>query len=348
MEISPFLWTILWNIVVAIWIIAVVFITKIIKNKLINYLEYITALTVWLLLGIIFLWFLPKLTTTGNLVWSELWIFILIGLFIFYLLELLLHWHHCKDLWHENSCHSHHTHEHKNWLLMFGGTVLHNAFHGIVLFSAFAVDTHFWIATTIAILLHSIPQNIVNYIMNHNNIKYSYFAAFGGILWALVTYPFADFLVANKFYILAIIAWGLLYTALADILPEFKWKWTTKKKAIYLIFIFIWIFSFIWFEKISHWSHNHDHWEVHEDLEDHEHEHEDEHNHEGKEAKEHECEEHGWTWNEWYSFDECLWVDKLVCEEIWWSFNECASACRNNPEAEMCTMQCVQVCEFDK
>ena len=251
-ELSPFLLTIIWNIVVAIWIIVVVSITKILKNKATKHLEYITALTVWLLLWIIFLWFIPKLTTSWNLVWEELWIFILIGLFFFYLLELFMHWHHCKDLWHENACHSHHTHEHKNGLLMFGWTVMHNAFHGIVLFSAFAVDINFWIATTMAVLLHSIPQNIVNYIMNHKNIKYAYFAAFGGILWALITYPFSEFLVANKYHILAIITGWLLYTALADIFPEFKWKWTTLKKISYFVFILIWISMFVWFEEISH------------------------------------------------------------------------------------------------
>lgn len=251
-NISPFLWTILWNIVVAIWIILVVLLTKILKNKATKYLEYITALTVWLLLWIIFLGFIPKLTTKENLVWEELGIFILIWLFFFYLLELFLHWHHCKDLNHKTVCYSNHSHEHKNGLLIFWWTIMHNSFHWIVLFSAFSININFWITTTIAVLLHSIPQNIVNYIMNHNNIKYAYIAWFGWILWALITYPFSDFLIANKFYILAIITWGLLYTALADIFPEFKWKWTISKKISYFIFIIIWILIFIGFEEISH------------------------------------------------------------------------------------------------
>jgi zinc transporter ZupT len=98
--------------------------------------------------------------------------------------------------------------------------------------------------------LHSIPQNIVNYIMNHNNIKYSYFAAFGWILWALITYPFSNFLTTHKYYILAIISWWLLYTALADIFPEFKEKWNQIKKISYFIFILIWIWIFLVFEKL--------------------------------------------------------------------------------------------------
>lgn len=252
MGLSPFILTIIWNIIIAFWIIWVVLLVRVIKNKLINYIEYITALTVWLLLWIIFLGFIPELTSEGNLIWKELGAFILVWLFLFYLLELFLHWHHCKDLWHVHSCNSNHEDEHKNNLLMFWWTMLHNVFHWIVLFSAFAIDLHFWIATTFAILLHSIPQNIVNYIMNHNNIKYSYFAAFWWILWALITYPFSNFLITNKFYILAIITWGLLYTALADIFPEFKGKWTMIKKISYFIFIAIWIGSFLLFESLFH------------------------------------------------------------------------------------------------
>lgn len=46
------------------------------------------------------------------------------------------------------------------------------------------------------------------------------------------------------------------------------------------------------------------------------------------------------------SYDECLGVDGSMCSSIGGTWNECASACRNNPEATICTMQCVQICEF--
>jgi zinc transporter ZupT len=75
-----------------------------------------------------------------------------------------------------------HTHEQQNKTLMFAGTILHNMFHGVVLFSAFSISIEFGIATTIAILLHSIPQNTANYIMNHNKELHVFLAASGGIL----------------------------------------------------------------------------------------------------------------------------------------------------------------------
>ena len=100
------------------------------------------------------------------------------GILLFYLFELFLHWHHCRDMEHDDTCEHHHNEDkHHNGMLMFGSTLLHNMFHGVILFSSFSVDVSFGVATTIAILLHSIPQNIVNYIMNKNNIHYTYFAA---------------------------------------------------------------------------------------------------------------------------------------------------------------------------
>jgi len=259
MNISPFLWTLLGNIIVAFWILATIFVVKIIKDKLNNYLEYITALTVWLLLWIIFLWFIPELTHLFEDNWLQLWIFILIWLGLFYIFELFIHWHHCKDLSHEKTCEHSHNNSHKNWVLMFGWTLLHNALHWVILFSAFSIDFHFWMATTIAILLHSIPQNIVNYIMNQNNIKYAYFAAFWWIFWALLTFPFADILIQNKANILAIISGGLLYIALADIFPEFKWKWTNSKKIVYLLFMVLWVLIFLWFNGIWEEGHENNH-----------------------------------------------------------------------------------------
>lgn len=53
------------------------------------------------------------------------------------------------------------------------------------------------------------------------------------------------------------------------------------------------------------------------------------------------------SWGNWLEeFKECEYTSKEWCDENWGNFNECASACRNDPEAEMCTMQCVPLCKF--
>ncbi|NQU99015.1 hypothetical protein HQ533_06145 [Candidatus Woesearchaeota archaeon] len=62
-------------------------------------------------------------------------------------------------------------------------------------------------------------------------------------------------------------------------------------------------------------------------------------------TKQENCEYLEGTWVE--GFNECEYISEDQCTTIGGTFNECASACRNDPDAEMCTMQCVIVCEFE-
>jgi uncharacterized membrane protein len=97
--------------------------------------------------------------------------------------------------------------------------------------------------------------------MNHNNLKVVLIWALSWVFWSLITYPFWDFLVENKLYVLATIVWGLLYTSLADIFPNFKSKWNFKNKFFYLIFVILGIFLFLGFNEIS--GHEDEHNEKH-------------------------------------------------------------------------------------
>ena len=172
-------------------------------------------------------------------------------------------------MWNDSSCGHTHSKEHESAFLMFTGTFIHNAFHGIVLFSAFSIDFHFWILTTLAIFIHSIPQNIANYLMNHKNLKFAYLAWFGWVCWALLTFPFIDFLLSHQFELLALIAGWIMYTALADIFPNIKDQWGIKEKVLYLLFIIIWVFFYIWSTQLVDHEHSHDdHAIQHEEHED--------------------------------------------------------------------------------
>jgi hypothetical protein len=46
-------------------------------------------------------------------------------------------------------------------------------------------------------------------------------------------------------------------------------------------------------------------------------------------------------------FNECEHVSQEICDGIGGEFFGCESACRNDPNAQFCTLQCVQVCKFN-
>ena len=59
------------------------------------------------------------------------------------------------------------------------------------------------------------------------------------------------------------------------------------------------------------------------------------------------CESAKGAWSEEYQ--ECENVNKEWCSSVQGNFDECATSCRHaSEETVMCTMQCVQVCSFDK
>ena len=45
-------------------------------------------------------------------------------------------------------------------------------------------------------------------------------------------------------------------------------------------------------------------------------------------------------------FNECEFISQEACDYLGGNFYECESACRNDPDAEMCIMMCVPVCKF--
>ena len=56
------------------------------------------------------------------------------------------------------------------------------------------------------------------------------------------------------------------------------------------------------------------------------------------------CEGAGGAWLSEYN--ECEYAGREWCDEKGGEWNECESACRHDPEAEICTLQCVPVCKF--
>ncbi len=275
---SPFLLGLIWNFVISLVIVSFVWLISMVKKRVLWKVDKLVALSVWLILSIVFLGFIPEVFSHSDIEPHTIGMLLLGGILLFYVLELFMHWHHCKDL--SEDGHSHHDHEHENSPLIAFGTFFDNFIHGVVLYSAFSVDIAFGIVTTFAVLTHTIPQNVANLLMNHKDTQYVYIAATGGILWALLIYPFQDFLTHYTFHILAIIAGWLLYTAMSDILPSFTKKSATKEKVTYLMIMMIGISLFFLTQTLV-WEHSHD-----------AHGHEDEHHHE----EEH---HHGFLWSEY-------------------------------------------------
>lgn len=252
---SPFILSLIANVCIALVLIVTILFLKQFKCFLIAHLKPITAITVGALFALIFFDFIPELV--HELDAHTLGLLLLMGLLFFYFLEITLHWHHCTDLQHEKRCEHSHTSDHEHGNLMFLGTALHNIFHGVVIYSSFSISIETGVALSIGILLHSMPQNLANFVMNHNSHKSVYIASAAGIFGALLCYPFGAFIDSYKFFILAFTTGGLLYLSLSDILPSVNGNAEPKEKYKYLAFIIIGIVCIQGFNSFLHEGHNH-------------------------------------------------------------------------------------------
>jgi zinc and cadmium transporter len=76
------------------------------------------------------------------------------AMLIFFVMEHIIHWHH------EHQDHS--IHEKPVGYLVIVGDAFHNFFDGVAIAAGFAAAPELGITTTLAIIIHEIPQELSN------------------------------------------------------------------------------------------------------------------------------------------------------------------------------------------
>jgi zinc and cadmium transporter len=81
----------------------------------------------------------------------DIFLFVLVGFILFFLIEKILHWRHC----HKGECEVH-TFTYMNLI----GDSIHNFIDGFIMATSFVVSIPLGMTTAMAIALHEIPQEI--------------------------------------------------------------------------------------------------------------------------------------------------------------------------------------------
>lgn len=178
----------------------------------------LVSFAVGALLGDAFIHILPEsyesLSST-----TVAWLLIL-GILIFFTLEKIIRWRHC----HEPDCCDNSDSNHVVSLSLVGDSV-HNFLDGMVIAGAFLADVKLGIVTTIAVILHEIPQELGDvgiYLHHHIPVKkiiiFNLLSSFFAILGALLVLGFG--VSGFSSYILPATAGGFIYLAASDLIPE--------------------------------------------------------------------------------------------------------------------------------
>ena len=216
---------------------------------------------------------------------------VLLGIVIFFTLEKFLRWQHSHalpgelevDLAHGGHDHDHHAIKPVGPIVLIGDGI-HNLLDGIIIGVSFLISPEVGIATTIAIALHEIPQEIGDFaILLHAGyskkkaLLFNFISALLAVVGLIIVYLLAD--VEGLTPILsALAAGGFIYIAGSDLVPHLHEETDTSSSVQQLIAMLFGIglmFALVLMEgEHGHGEHGHELELEHEHEDDHEDEHE--------------------------------------------------------------------------
>lgn len=186
----------------------------------------LVALAVGALFGDVFIHILPEISET----WTTITSFsILAGIVFFALIEKVLHWHHH----HGNHKDCEHKSQPPSATMLVIGDAVHNFIDGALIATSFLISFELGLATTIAVVLHEIPQEISDFgalvalgVKVKKALWLNLLTAFTAVLGALLVFAVGEQSEVLTTYLLPFTAGGFIYIAGTDLLPEIK---TTTK-----------------------------------------------------------------------------------------------------------------------
>jgi len=217
------------------------------KKKIDNLLFILVSFSVGALLGGAFLHLLPESLGSG-LKFEHIFLYTIAGIITFFVLEKFLYWRHC----HQGKCPAHTF----TYMSLFGDG-LHNFIDGTIIAASFLTSTPLGIASTIAIALHEIPQEIGDFSIllyggfsKKKALLFNFLSALTAVLGALFVYFFSFIVNGLTAFLLPFAAGGFIYIAACDLIPELHKEKRVHYSLIQLLFLLIgialmWLFKFI-------------------------------------------------------------------------------------------------------
>ena len=182
-------------------------------------LVYMISFSAGGLLGDAFLHLLPE-SASHNGFGIEIALYVLLGLSISFILEKIIRWRHC----HHVTCDDH-PHPFA-WMNLFGDGV-HNFIDGLIIGAAYMVSIPVGIATTVAVVMHEIPQEIGDFgVLLHGGMSkkkaliLNFVTALTSVLGVFLVFALSSFFEIGTGFLVPFAAGGFIYIAVADLIPE--------------------------------------------------------------------------------------------------------------------------------
>jgi len=231
---TDFLWIIgstgLVSLLSLIGIVTLIFTTA--RLNLILYI--LVALSAGGMMGGAFFHLLPEALLRLSAI--PVFIALLIGFSLFFILERLILWRHC----HDGVCEIHPF----TYLNLIGDSV-HNFIDGFVIAASYLVSVNVGIVTTFAIILHEIPQELGDFgVLVYGGFKprralfLNFVTALLAVAGAVTGYFLSHLLHSITVFIVPFAAGNFIYIAATDLVPELH-KEPRLAKALLAFVVFV-------------------------------------------------------------------------------------------------------------
>jgi zinc and cadmium transporter len=204
------------------------------KEILQRFLLFLVSFATGGLLGGAFLHLLPEAVDRLGVGWNFS-LMTLAGILAFFILEKFIFWRHCHIPTSKQ-------HPHPVAFMNLVGDGFHNLLDGVMIAASFMTDFSLGVATTLAVLVHEIPQEIGDFSVlvysGFSKLKALFFNFASGlvaVLGAILTLSLGAKFTNLVPLILPFTAGGFIYIAGSDLIPELHKETKISKSLLQLL-----------------------------------------------------------------------------------------------------------------
>jgi zinc and cadmium transporter len=206
------------------------------RALLARYTQHLLSLAAGALLATAFMHLLPEAFESGADI-RGLFLTLLIGVLIFFLLDKAELWHHAHDHHdHDHPDHGHGHHHGGSWSVLLGDSV-HAFGDGVLVAAAYMASLQLGLAASVAVLAHEVPHHIGDLVVLQRQPRQRgalfklLLAGATTVVGGLVGYNLVDVQPQVLPYLLTIASGSYIYVALADLIPQLQKQLTSAATA---------------------------------------------------------------------------------------------------------------------
>jgi len=199
-------------------------------------LIYLISFSAGALIGDAFIHLIPEVVEESGGFSLMISLYVISGLVVSFVVEKFIHFRHC---------HMPITAEHKHpfaWMNLFGDSI-HNFIDGLIIGAAYLVSVPVGIATTIAVILHEIPQEMGDFgVLVHGGFSVkkavflNFLTALTAVAGTVIVLVFGSAMEGLSLFLVPFAAGNFIYIASTDLIPELHKETSVRKSAIQLVF----------------------------------------------------------------------------------------------------------------